>query len=30
MYEFSLDWFENIFRASVESVPANNVLKERL
>lgn len=30
MYEYSLDWFENIFRNSVEIVPANNVLKERL
>lgn len=30
MYEFSLDWFENLFKTSVENAPASNVLAERL
>lgn len=30
MYEFSLDWFEGIFRSTVENIPQNNVLKEWL
>lgn len=30
MYEFSLEWFENLFRQNVETAPASNALKERL